>query len=291
MRQSDEKQKKQKMQGVMTVLLILLVALSIWIYWGNTSIQTTQIRINSERIPVSFNGFRIVHVSDLHNAEFGANQSRLIGAVKDASPDLIAITGDLIDSRHTDIEKAMDFINSAVRIAPVYYVTGNHEARTKEYAKLEAQMSEAGIVILKDEGTIIEWGGDSIRLLGLNDPSFALEDNRLGDNAVIIDTKLKSIPSESNEYTILLSHRPELFDVYVTNSIDLVLSGHAHGGQVRLPFVGGLVVPNQGFFPVYSEGVYEKDQTRMVVSRGLGNSIVPVRVNNRPELVIVILAS
>jgi hypothetical protein len=240
---------------------------------------------------VSFNGFRIVHVSDLHNAEFGANQSRLIGAVKDVSPDLIAITGDLIDSRHTDIEKAMDFINSAVRIAPVYYVTGNHEARTKEYAKLEAQMSEAGIVILKDEGTIIERGGDSIRLFGLNDPSFALEDNRLGDNAVIIDTKLKSIPSESNEYTILLSHRPELFDVYVTNSIDLVLSGHAHGGQVRLPFVGGLVVPNQGFFPVYSDGVYEKDQTRMVVSRGLGNSIAPVRVNNRPELVIVILAS
>lgn len=271
-------------------LLILVAAFSIWVYWGNTSIQTTQIHIKNERVPASFNGFRIVHVSDLHNAEFGADQSRLLGLVKAASPDLIAITGDLIDSRHTDVDKAMDFITGAVQIAPVYYVTGNHEARTKEYASLEVRMSEAKVFILKDEGIAVESGGESIRLLGVEDPSFTIEGDRLGENAAIIDSKLKNMLSESGEYTILLSHRPELFEVYAANSIDLVFSGHAHGGQVRLPFVGGLFVPDQGVFPQYSEGVYEKDQTKMVVSRGLGNSIFPVRINNRPELVVITLS-
>lgn len=275
----------------MTVLLIILVAFSLWVYWGNTSIQTTQISINSEKMPTPFNGLKIVQVSDLHNAEFGDDQSRLLKAVKDASPDLIAVTGDLIDSRHTDVEKAMKFINGAIKIAPVYYVTGNHEARIAEYAELEEQMTEAGVVILRNESTTIERGGESILLLGLDDPAFTKKEDASGESKTMIDTKLKDMLSECGGYTILLSHRPELLDVYADNNIDLVLSGHAHGGQVRLPFVGGLVAPNQGFLPEYSEGMYEKNQTKMVVSRGLGNSIAPIRINNRPELVVITLAS
>lgn len=281
--------KKHRM--IFTVLLISLFIFSIWVYWGNTSIQTTQISINSKKIPASFDGFKIVQVSDLHNAEFGYNQSKLLRAVRDASPDLIAVTGDLIDSSHTDVEKAMDFINGAIHIAPIYYVTGNHEAWTHEYAKLEKRMIESGVVILKDEGTTIKYGGDSIRLLGLNDPDFTIKGDMFGESAAMIGTKLKGMLDGNSGYTILLSHRPELFQVYAANSIDLVLSGHAHGGQVRLPFVGGLVAPNQGFFPKYSEGVYEKNQTKMIVSRGLGNSIIPVRINNRPELVVITLVS
>ena len=128
-----KKPKRKKRRVVLTVLLAILVAFSIWVYWGNTSIQTTKISINSEKVPTSFNGFRIVQVSDLHNAEFGENQSKLLQTVKNISPDMIAVTGDLIDSSHTDVEKAMDFINGAVKIAPVYYVTGNHEAWTDKY--------------------------------------------------------------------------------------------------------------------------------------------------------------
>jgi len=102
----------------------------------------------------------------------------------------------------------------------------------------------------------------------------------------VMDAKLKALLIEDSTYTVLLSHRPELFDVYADNNIDLVLSGHAHGGQVRLPFIDGLAAPNQGLFPQYSEGVHENNRTKMVVSRGLGNSIFPIRINNRPELVV-----
>lgn len=281
--------KNTKNKKVISIILSAsIIAFSVWVYWGNTSIQTTQINISSKKIPSSFDGFTIVHISDLHNAEFGNNQSRLLNAVKNASPDLIAITGDLIDSRRTDVAKAMEFISGAVKIAPVYYVTGNHESRTSEYAKLKEQMTKAGVVILNDEGTKIKRGKASIHLLGLNDPDFTETDDAY-ESAAMINAKLKDMLSVSNEYTILLSHRPELFDVYAANNIDLVLSGHAHGGQFRLPFIGGLVAPNQGLFPKYSEGVYEKNQTKMIVSRGLGNSIIPVRINNRPELVVITL--
>lgn len=274
---------------ILTILLAVLAAFSGWIYWGNTSLQTTQIGIRSEKIPASFDGFTIVQISDLHNTEFGDNQSRLLDAVRDASPDMIAVTGDLIDSRHTDIEIAMEFMNGAVRIAPVYYVTGNHESRIDTYLQLEEQMAGTGVVIVRNRNTTIERGGEFIRLLGLDDPDFTIKGDRSG-YAGTVDTTLKNMPGESGRYTILLSHRPELFDVYAANGIDLVLSGHVHGGQVRLPFVGGLVAPDQGLFPRYSEGVYEKGETKMVVSRGLGNSIFPVRINNPPELVVITLA-
>ncbi|ERM18261.1 metallophosphoesterase [Brevibacillus laterosporus] len=280
--------KKEKRKKIVTILLVSLFAFSGWVYWGNTAIQTTKININSEKIPESFDGFTIVQVSDLHNAEFGNNQSRLLNAIKAVSPNFIAVTGDLIDSNHTDVAKAMEFINGAIEIAPVYYVTGNHEARSDQYAKLKQQMLEAGVIMLEDEGTTIKSEGASIRLFGLNDPNFTATDDAY-ESVAMVDTKLKAMLSKNNEYTILLSHRPELFDIYAENSIDLVLSGHAHGGQVRLPFVGGVVAPNQGFFPKYSEGVYEKEQTKMIVSRGLGNSIIPVRINNRPELVVITL--
>lgn len=280
--------KSNKRRELVTVLLIFLVPFSIWVYWGNTSILTTQIHISSKSLPVSFNGFRIVHVSDLHNTEFGVNQEKLLDAVKNASPDLIAITGDLIDSRRTDLLKAMDFVNGAVKIAPVYYVTGNHEARIDEYLKLEEKMAEAGVVLLRDKGVTIKRGEDFIRLLGLDDPSFMKKNDKIENSITLTDAKLKDLMDE-NQYTILLSHRPELFNVYAAHSIDLILSGHAHGGQVRLPFVGGLVAPNQGLFPKYDEGIYEIGPSKMVVSRGLGNSIFPVRINNRPELVVITL--
>ena len=277
-----------KKQKVILVIVSFILLFSVWLYWGNVSIQTTHFFINSAKIPAEFDGFTIVHVSDLHNAEFGGHQDKLLNAVKDASPDMIAVTGDLIDSNHTDVAKAMEFINGAVEIAPVYYVTGNHEARSDHYSDLKKQMVRTNVEILEDENVIIERAGGTIQLLGLNDPDFITISDSL-ENMATIDSKLKDITGESSEYKILLSHRPELFEIYVNNNIDLALSGHAHGGQVRLPFVGGLAAPNQGFFPKYFEGIYEKKQTKMVVSRGLGNSIIPVRINNRPELVIVTL--
>lgn len=279
-----KKLKKQKKRRLLRSAVFVAV-LCVWLYWGNTSVQTTSIEIGSEEIPEEFDGFTIVQVSDLHNAEFGAHQERLLRAIQEASPDMIAVTGDLIDSNRTDVAKAMELIYGALQIAPVYYVTGNHEARCDQYAELKKQMTEAGVDLLEDEQIPLTRGGASIRLAGLNDPRFTAASDVREDTAA--DGKLKELLQEGEGYTVLLSHRPELFDVYADNGVNLVLSGHAHGGQVRLPFIGGIVAPNQGFFPQYSEGVHEKGQTQMVVSRGLGNSIAPLRIHNRPELIVV----
>ena len=282
--------KIKKKGRIVLFILIFVVIISLLLWWGNTSIQTTHINIKSEKIPKELDGFTIVQVSDLHNAEFGSHQDELLKKIKNTSPDIIAITGDLIDSKHTDLTKAMEFINGAVEIAPVYYVTGNHEAWSEQYMELKEHMLTVGVDILEDESTIIEYVGVSIQLLGLNDPDFIINNSTYKKQAVI-DTKIKDILGERNKYTILLSHRPELFDVYVENNIDLVSSGHAHGGQVIIPFVGGIVAPNQGYFPKYFEGVYKQNQIKMIVSRGLGNRIIPLRVNNRPELIVVKLTA
>ena len=273
---------------VLFVVVFVLVVLIVWTLWGNTALEVNEYEVVSDRIPQGFEGFRIAQVSDLHNAEFGEGNEKLIQLLSQTDPDVIVITGDLIDSRHTDIEIALDFARQAVKIAPVYYVSGNHEARVHEYEDLKMGLAEAGVVILENQNVQITREGESITLMGIDDPSFQ-EDYLFGDSESVARQAIDDLQNESEGYTILLSHRPELFDLYVDTGMDLVFSGHAHGGQFRLPFVGGLVAPNQGFFPKYDAGQFTEENTTMIVSRGVGNSIIPVRFNNRPEIVLVTL--
>ena len=277
---------KKKKFIFLAVAAAVLVALVIWIAWGNTALELNTYTIKSPSLPESFDGYRIAHVSDLHNTEIGKDNEKLLSLLQDAEPDMIAITGDLIDSRNTDVEVALQFIREAVKIAPCYYVTGNHESRISEYSVLKAGMETAGVVILEDARTEISLDGETITLIGVNDPSFRTNDLS-GDSVTVMDAKLTQLHGDDNEFTILLSHRPELFDTYVKNNIDLVLSGHAHGGQLRLPFIGGLVAPHQGMFPEYDAGIYTEENTNMIVSRGVGNSIFPFRINNRPEVLLI----
>lgn len=234
--------------------VFLLIALVIWIIWGNTAIEVNEYKIASDRIPSGFDGFRIAQVSDLHNNEFGEGNSKLLSLLSQTDPDIIVITGDLIDSRQTDLDVALEFARQAIEIAPVYFVSGNHEARVSEYEDLKIGLTEAGVIVLENQKIELTREGESITLIGLDDPSFR-EDYLFGDAADVVNAFLDELHSESDEYTILLSHRPELFDTYVDAGVDLVFSGHAHGGQFRLPFVGGLVAPNQGFFPEYDAGL------------------------------------
>ena len=271
---------------VLAVVAAVLLALIIWTAWGNTALELNTYTISSDRLPGAFDGYRIAHVSDLHNAEMGKNNEKLLTMLRDADPDMIAITGDLVDSRNTDIEVALQFVREAVKIAPCYYVTGNHEARISEYDELKEAMEAAGVTVLNDDQTEISLTGEFIKLIGVNDPSYQT-DYLFGDAKTVMNTKLKELHTEQDRFTILLSHRPELFDTYADHGIDLVLSGHAHGGQFRLPFVGGLVAPNQGFFPEYDAGIYTEGNTNMLVSRGIGNSILPFRINNRPEVILI----
>ena len=268
------------------VVAIVLVALVIGIAWGNTALELNTYTISSSKLPQSFDGYRIAHVSDLHNTEMGKDNEKLLAMLRDAAPDMIAITGDLVDSRNTDIEVALQFVREAVKIAPCYYVTGNHEARISEYDELKEAMEAAGVTVLKDAQTEISLTGEFITLIGVNDPSYQT-DYLFGDAKTVMNTKLEELHTEQDRFTILLSHRPELFDTYADHSIDLVLSGHAHGGQFRLPFIGGLIAPNQGLFPEYDAGIYTEGNTNMLVSRGIGNSILPFRINNRPEVILI----
>ena len=164
--------------------------------------------------------------------------------------------------------------------------TGNHEASLSQYDELKAELENTGVVVLEDKAMQLEYNGDDITLIGLSDPSFTLKGDMFGEVPAMVDTKLRGLIGDKDNYTILLSHRPELFEAYVNCGVDLVLSGHAHGGQFRLPFIGGLVAPNQGLFPKYDAGLYTKGDTNMIVCRGLGNSIIPIRFNNRPEIVL-----
>lgn len=277
---------KKKKFIFLAVAAALLVALVIWIAWGNTALELNTYTISSSKLPQSFDGYRIAHVSDLHNAEMGKDNEKLLTILRDADPDMIAITGDLIDSRSTNVEIALNFIREAVKIAPCYYVTGNHEARVNEYDELKSGMESAGVIVLEDAQTEISLDGDTITLIGVNDPSYQT-DYLFGDSETVMNTKLEELHTENGEFTVLLSHRPELFDTYADHGLDLVLSGHVHGGQFRLPFIGGLVAPNQGLFPEYDAGIYTEGNTNMLVSRGIGNSILPFRINNRPEVILI----
>ena len=214
---------------VLFVVAFVLVVLIVWTLWGNTALEVNEYEVVSDRIPQGFEGFRITQVSDLHNAEFGEGNEKLIQLLSQTDPDIIVLTGDLIDSRHTDIEIALDFARQAIKLAPVYYVSGNHEARVREYEDLKMGLAEAGVVILENQNVQITREGESITLMGIDDPSFQ-EDYLFGDSESVARQAIDDLQNESEGYTILLSHRPELFDLYVDTGMDLVFSGHAHGG-------------------------------------------------------------
>ncbi len=280
---------KKKGKRKRIIILALLLAVALWTIWGNVTIGVSHYQIASKRLPSGFDGFRIAVISDLHNASFGKDNRTIIDKVRDIRPDIIALTGDLVDANRTDIDVAVNLVRELIAIAPCYYVTGNHEAWiVGQYAQLEEGLLKEGVRVLHDEVVLLTKNGQSIQLAGLDDPDFTDRASYIQES--ILQTKLQQM-NLTSDYCVLLSHRPELFEAYANENVDLVLSGHAHGGQFRLPFIGGLIAPNQGFFPKYDGGVYQEQNTVMIVSRGIGNSVIPIRFNNRPEIVVVELKS
>jgi predicted MPP superfamily phosphohydrolase len=268
--------------GAAVVVLVLLV---VWIVWGNTALEVSKFIVSSEKLPEVFSGYRIAQISDLHNAQFGEKNSQLLELLESTEPDCIVLTGDLVDSRRTDVEVAVSFAEQAVEIAPVYYVNGNHEARIEEYEALKAGLEKAGVTVMENQVVPLECSGQQIYLAGVNDPGFQT-DFPFDEPEQVLRWELEQVTPETDGYWILLSHRPEYFDLYEEFGADLVFSGHAHGGQIQLPVIGGLAAPGQGFFPKYDDGLYTEGSTSMLVSRGLGNSLFPFRVNNRPEILV-----
>ena len=261
------------------ILFSLIIGVYLFLYVNNHWIVITEHVYESKKVPKNFDGFRIAQVSDLHDASFGIEQSKLVEKVRETNPDIIVITGDVIDSNRYDLQQSLKAVEQFVEIAEVYYVIGNHEVAMNRVRQIYGTLKELGVHILPNTFVTLERHDEVLNIMGIEDPLNGFE----------TQTMLNVAKEEMNEntFTILLAHRPEMFYTYVVNDIDLVFSGHAHGGQVRIPFIGGLFAPSQGFLPTYTAGIYEEDETTMAVSRGLGNSTVPFRILNLPEIVVV----
>ncbi|MDP2211657.1 MAG: metallophosphoesterase [Candidatus Aquicultor sp.] len=277
-------------------IIVFAILLGFFLYFENNSVVVTHLEIKDEKVPAEFDGFKILHLSDLHSKSFGQNQHTLVDMIKENRPDIIAFTGDLVDREHYDDEAGITLLGQAAKVAPVYYVTGNHEWWAGRFDELEPKLVKAGVNVLRDENISIKVEDQSIQIVGIDDIAgsngAAAWHERLevgSDKAVRSDLDKALEGLRAGDFKILLAHRPEHVSTYSSYPINLVLCGHAHGGQVRLPFVGGLIAPDQGFFPKYTTGAHKLGDTTMVVNRGLGNSVVPQRIFNRPEIIIVTL--
>ncbi len=255
---------------VFCALVVLALALLVWLSYANTHALVTPYTVSSPDLPAAFDGYTIAHISDLHNDELTRGNRQLLDLLRQAAPDVIVFTGDIIDSRLTNADVAVDFAQEAAQIAPVYYALGNHELR-KDKAFLQdylTRMEQAGVTILRGDTILLQKDNASIALTG-------------------IQRKIPDAPPDT--FSLLLAHHPERIDDYAAAGYDLVLSGHAHGGQFRLPYLGGLFAPGQGFFPRYTAGLHAQGNTQMLISRGLGGYAFPPRLNNRPELPVITL--
>ena len=262
---------------VLIIILLIIAGLTGWAIYDNTRVVTTTYYLSEEAFPEDLT---IVQISDFHNSQRMAE--KMVNAVAKTQPQFIVITGDFIDEHHADIDLAADTARKLMEIAPCYYVAGNHEAISGEYKALKKQLKKAGVRIMTEKSK--KWE-DNVMLHGAQDPDF--EWGYLDDSADTMEKNLAQLKPSDKKYDILLSHRPEAMQSYVNHKFDLVLTGHAHGGQFRIPFIGGVFAPDQGLFPEYDAGMYQEGDTTMIVNRGIGNSIIPFRINNPPEIVVV----
>lgn len=275
----------------LSVILTLFLAFSIVTVWGNITLSVEKFNIETDKIEIE-NGYKIAHISDYHNTKNTFLNEAVLSSLKAEKPDIIVLTGDLVDCRKTDIQKGVDFVSKIIEIAPVYYVTGNHECNISidsqsAFDNMLKDLEALGVEALRGEGSVITLPNkEKINIFGIDDPYFHCGSASEVKDAT--DSLCSFFDVDKNELNILLAHHPEQLDIYSKYNFDLVYSGHAHGGQGRL-FGVGLIAPDQGLFPKYSSGLYEENGTTLVVSRGIGNSIAPVRIFDRPHLIYTVI--
>ncbi len=250
------------------IATVFILAVWIFLWYSNNALTVTKYQIGAPK------DLNIVQLSDLHGKSFGKNGEKLFKSVQALSPDIIAITGDIIHKyEERDIQTAIYTIERLKKIAPVYFVSGNHEMRSTRYRKLRESLKEAGATVL--DNSFVEL--DNITLYGLNCASQR-------------NSTLSNLVKSDNNFKILLAHKPQFIEKFESVELDLVLSGHTHGGQWRIPFTNvGVYSPGQGLFPKYCGGLYALKNSTLIVSRGLGNSQCPFRLFNRPEITLIVL--
>jgi predicted MPP superfamily phosphohydrolase len=277
-----KKTEKRQPWRLLVAAAVLMLAGGWFLYDGQNRIQTDTQVFFSPRLPAAFDSLRIVQISDLHGKEFGPGNEELLAAVAALKPDLIAITGDVIDAP-AQLAMLPALARGLAALAPAYYVTGNHEWAIREANTVKSLFRDYGVTVLSNEYLPLERAGEKIILAGIDDPNGPYDQKTPEDVAEEIHA------AYGDPYILLLAHRNEYHDTYSRARFDLTLCGHAHGGLVRLPFTDGLVDTRRRLFPSYTAGRYKLENGELMVSRGLGNVGRTFRVFNRPHLPVIVL--
>ena len=279
------KGKKHRGRGCLTALIVvaLIAAFCAFIIKDSRDeLEISRYEVASSKLSESFDGFTIVQLSDLHGAQFGEDGTELVDKVRELAPDIIALTGDFVTDEG-DLEAEEKLAPRLTEICPVYFVSGNHEFGSGLAAAVRNIMESAGVKYLSNEYLTISRGEDHILLGGVEDP------NAYADMLTPEELAQKMNEASPSAFKILLGHRNYWMEKYPELPVDLVLCGHAHGGLVRIPGVGGLIGTDRHLFPDFVDGEFNNGNYTMIVSRGLGNSVPLPRIFNRPEIVCVTL--
>jgi len=269
----------KKRKALLITAIILIFLLGALMLDSSCRIVTTEYTVSSETLPESFEGFTVLQLSDIHGRRFGKDNGRLLKIVEKAKPDIIAITGDLAD-KETEMGVIDSLLEALTGIADVYYVSGNHEWGFGRIEELKELFDKHGVTYLANDYTLLERSGESIVLAGVEDPNAYFDMPRPDDVVERIDSE------QGDCYRILLGHRNYWAEKYPRLSVDLIFCGHAHGGLVRIPGVGGLFGTGFDLFPENVDGAKECGRYTVIVSRGIGNSVPVPRLFNNPEVIV-----
>ena len=284
---------RKKLRTVLwLVLWLIAVIIIIVINHYNRHLIITNYKINDPRWPAALNSWRLVQLSDIHNqATEGPGNNQIISSVQKLQPDIITITGDLFDGDRTNIPNNLQLVKELTSIAPVYMVLGNHEFANDDYIKLIQLVEEAGAQVMRNELVTINDPGAPITIIGLDDPAawgWPLSYKAQEQLTAKTLNKIMALPEfNSTSPRLILAHRPELWPQYLLADPLVILSGHTHGGQIRLPLIGAIYVPNQPLLAQYDEGIFTKANCWLIISRGLGNSFINCRFDNYPQIVTI----
>lgn len=277
-------------KNIVAISVSGLGLLCMRIYLDNKFLNVSRYEIKSDKIPTEFNKFKIIHLSDFHNYDFGKDNVKVIQKINNEHPDIIVMTGDMVNKYDKNFDRFLKLSETLSKKYKIYYIIGNHEKRLKNYHLnfIIEKLSQYNIKILNDEKITITRKNNFINIYGIDIPlPFYKTRNKPTNIEEVVDVLLKKCYEK--EYNILLAHNPLYFETYSKYNVDLTLSGHVHGGMIRLPFVGGLLSPERKLFPKYSSGIYEANKKKLIVSRGLGHSKPGIRLFNMPEILSITL--
>lgn len=306
---------KKKILFILKIFFTLILFFIIVNGFLNKQIFITKYQIYSEKIPKQFDNYKIVQITDVHSIRNDLQLKRIVNKIKNEEPDIICVTGDLIDSEYyskqnglyikDEIDKieelTIEFMKELAKISDTYFIYGNHEMMLlddPENNSFKLNLEEIGVKLFNNSTEAISKNEDNINLIGIQDPATLYKDKKYAYLSatnkerieIILKDMLAEIPEENKEkFTILLSHRPEYFEIYDKYNIDLALTGHTHGGIVKIPLIGGIYAHPQGWFPEYSYGMYKSDDFSMIVGSGIGYSKLPIRIFNPPEINVITL--